>query len=71
MAATEPTPRKPLLKPMEKVMLGMTGFFALGIIIFGFMPPDLPRGMVMTLYVLGFVFFIYNPFGVKDRQRRS
>ena len=59
---------QPMLKPMEKVMLGMTGFFALGIVIFGFLPPNGFRGMVMTAYVLLFVAFIYNPFGVKDKQ---
>ncbi len=68
---TPPATRKPMLRPMEKVMLGMTGFFALGIIIFGFLPPDGFRGMVMTGYVLLFVAFIYNPFGVKDRQNRN
>lgn len=53
---------------MEKVMLGMTAFFLLGVAIYSLLPSGQIRGMGITAYVVLFVMFLYNPFGVKDKR---
>jgi multisubunit Na+/H+ antiporter MnhG subunit len=57
-----------ILRPMEKVMLGMTAFFLLGVAIYSLLPSGQIRGMGITAYVVLFVMFLYNPFGVKDKR---
>lgn len=60
---------QPILRPMEKVMLGMVAFFAIGVALYSLLPTGQVRGMGIAAYVVLFVMFLYNPFGVKDKQR--
>ena len=63
--------QKPLLRPMEKAMLGMTAFFILGIVLFGNLTPGPIRGYAMTLYCFAFVWFFLKPFGLADKVRNK
>ncbi|MDH4379086.1 MAG: hypothetical protein QE263_04175 [Vampirovibrionales bacterium] len=62
---------KPLLRPMEKAMLGMTVFYLVGIVIFGNVTPGPIRGYTMTAYCFAFVWFFLKPFGLVDKIRGS
>ena len=56
---------------MEKAMLGMTAFFAIGIVLFGNLTPGPIRGYAMTVYCFAFVWFFLKPFGMVDQVRSS
>lgn len=57
------------LTPMEKIMFGMTAFFLAGMGIYGFVPPGPARVVGMTLYVMAFVYFLFNPLGPRAKRQ--
>tara|TARA_B100000287_G_C20128035_1_gene581091 strand:+ start:150 stop:392 length:243 start_codon:yes stop_codon:yes gene_type:complete len=56
--------------PIEKAMFGMTLMFVLGVLIYGFVPEGPLRILGMTLFIGGFTYYIFNPFGTRITARK-
>lgn len=58
------------LRPMERIMLLMAGFYVAGVLIFGFLEGPV-RGIAMTLFVCAFTYFLFSPICTRDKVTRS
>ncbi len=56
-------------RPIEKAMIGMTGVWIVGILIYGFVPPGAPRTLAMLLFIGALAYYIYNPLGFKKLKK--
>lgn len=59
-------PKQKGLRPLERVMLMMAGFYVAGVLIFGFLTGPV-RVIAMTIFVCAFTYFLFSPICTRDR----